>query len=107
MFDVADIWARRTGHTVRLVSANDHVHARRSMHYAGLAIDIHSDAPDALAEMMRRAGYRVLWKVAGHFGHLHVEVFDGTPMERERRERRAPLPSLGTPVTSPNGSGER
>ena len=107
MFDVADIWARRTGHSVRLVSANDHVHARRSMHYAGLAIDMLSDAPDALAEMMRRAGYRVLWKVPGHFGHLHVEVSDGTPVERKRPERRLPVPAPGTPVTSPNTSGER
>lgn len=104
MFDVADIWARRTGHSVRLVSANDHVHARRSMHYAGLAIDMLSDAPDALAELMRRAGYRVLWKVPGHFSHLHVEMPDGTPVERERR---LPVPPLGTPVTSPDGSGER
>jgi len=74
MFDLADIWASRTGHEVRLVSANDHVHARRSMHYAGLAIDLHSSAPDLLAETMRTLGFRVLWKVPGHFGHLHVEV---------------------------------
>ena len=56
---------------------------------------------------MRRAGYRVLWKVAGHFNHLHVEVPDGTPVERERPERRLPVPSPGTPVTSPNAPGER
>jgi hypothetical protein len=104
MFDVADIWARRTGHTVRLVSANDHVHARRSMHYAGLAIDMHSSDPDALAEMMRRAGYRVLWRVAGHFNHLHVEVPDGTPVERERSERKDPLPSPRTSASSPTAS---
>ena len=78
MFDLADIWSRRTGHEVRLVSANDHVHARESMHYHGHAIDLHSDAPDALAEAMRGLGYRVLWKVPGHFGHVHVEVADAT-----------------------------
>jgi hypothetical protein len=82
MFDVADIWSRRTGHTVRLVSANDHVHARRSMHYAGKAIDLHSSAPDALADLMRSVGYRVLWRVAGHFNHVHVEVPEGTPIPR-------------------------
>jgi hypothetical protein len=76
MFDLADIWARRTGNEVRLVSANDHVHSRKSMHYAGLALDLHSNAPDALAEAMRSLGYRVLWKVPGHFGHLHVELAD-------------------------------
>lgn len=89
MFDLADIWATRTGNTVRLVSANDHVHARRSMHYAGLAIDLHSSAPDALAEAMRRAGYRVLWKVPGHYGHLHVETPGGAPVERPRRSPAA------------------
>ena len=73
MFDLADIWARRTGHEVRLVSANDHVHSRRSMHYEGRAIDLHSSAPDALADAMRQLGFRVLWRVPGHFGHLHVE----------------------------------
>ena len=78
MFDLADIWARRTGHEVRLVSANDHVHARKSMHYDGQAIDLISNAPDDLAEAMRALGYRVLWKVPGHFGHVHVELADAT-----------------------------
>lgn len=78
MFDLADVWATRTGNDVRLVSANDHVHARRSMHYAGLAIDLHSSANDALAEAMRKLGFRVLWNVPGHFGHLHVEMPDAT-----------------------------
>jgi hypothetical protein len=74
IFDVADIWAARTGATVRLVSANDHVHSRASAHYDGLAVDLHSSAPDALAAAMRQAGFVVLWRVPGHFGHLHVEV---------------------------------
>ena len=73
IFDLADIWSRRTGHDVRMVSANDHVHTRRSAHYAGFAVDLHSSAPDALAAAMRRAGYRVLWRVPGHHAHLHVE----------------------------------
>jgi hypothetical protein len=78
MFDLADIWARRTGHEVRLVSANDHVHARKSMHYDGEAIDLVSNAPDELAAALRALGYRVLWKVPGHFGHMHVELADAT-----------------------------
>jgi len=73
IFDIADVWATRTGNTVRLVSANDHVHARRSAHYAGLAVDLHGSNLDALAEMFRRIGYKVLWKVKGHFSHVHVE----------------------------------
>jgi D-alanyl-D-alanine dipeptidase len=74
IFDVADIWAARTGQSVTLVSANDHVHSRASAHYEGLAVDLHSSAPDALAEAMRLAGFTVLWRVPGHFNHLHVEA---------------------------------
>lgn len=74
MLDLADIWATRSGEDVRLVSANDHVHARRSAHYAGQAVDLHSSANDRLAGMLRRFGYLVLWKVRGHFGHVHVET---------------------------------
>ena len=61
---------------MRLVSANDHIHSRASAHYEGLAVDLHSSAPDALADAMRQAGFLVLWRVPGHFGHLHVEVTD-------------------------------
>ena len=89
MFDVADIWATRTGFSVRLVSGNDHTHARQSMHYAGLAVDLHSSEPDALAATMRRAGYRVLWRVAGHFNHLHVEVPDAVPVSQGLAVRRS------------------
>ena len=74
MFDLADIWARRTGEEVRLVSANDHVHSRKSAHYEGRAIDLHSSANGALAQALRALGYAVLWNVAGHFGHVHVEA---------------------------------
>ena len=74
MFDLADIWARRTGEAVRLVSANDHVHSRTSAHYDGLAIDLHSSANGALAGVLRAAGYAVLWNVRGHFSHVHVQA---------------------------------
>jgi hypothetical protein len=73
MFDMANIWAARTGQDVRLVSANDHVHTRGSAHYAGLALDFQSSDPDGLSMLFRLAGYRVLWKVPGHYGHVHVE----------------------------------
>ena len=74
MFDLVDIWAARTNNEVTLVSANDHIHARGSAHYAGLAVDLHTMDPDRLAQMLRRAGYRVLWKVPGHYAHIHVEI---------------------------------
>ena len=56
-----------------MVSANDHIHARRSSHYAGFAVDLHSSDLDALARTMRSAGYNVLWRVPGHYSHVHVE----------------------------------
>ncbi len=74
IFDLADIWAARTGNDVRLVSGNDHVHSRRSAHYLGEAVDFHSSDPDGLAALFRQSGYRVLWKVAGHYAHVHVEL---------------------------------
>ena len=54
---MADIWARRTGQSVRLVSANDHVHSRASAHYEGRAVDLHSSANEQLARTMRALGF--------------------------------------------------
>ena len=79
MFDLADIWAKRSGKDVRLVSANDHVHSRGSAHYDGKALDFQSSDMDGLSQTFRQAGYRVLWKVPGHYGHVHVEEGDGRP----------------------------
>lgn len=87
IFDLADIWAARTGNDVRLVSANDHLHNRGSAHYDGLALDFHSSDPDGLSAMLRRAGYRVLWKVRGHYAHVHVE--HDRPADAARRSVRA------------------
>ena len=82
MFDLADIWATRTGRDVRLVSANDHVHSRGSAHYAGKALDFQSSDNDGLSALFRQAGYRVLWRVPGHYGHVHVEDAPGRPSPR-------------------------
>ena len=73
MFDLADIWAARSGQDVTLVSGNDHIHSRGSAHYDGEALDFHSSDPDGLSALFRQAGYRVLWRVPGHFAHVHVE----------------------------------
>jgi hypothetical protein len=88
MFDLAEIWAARTRRDVRLVSANDHVHSRGSAHYMGLALDFHSSDPEGLSEVFRRAGYRVLWKIPGHYGHVHVE-YDGASEFSQRALRPA------------------
>jgi hypothetical protein len=82
MFDLADIWATRAGKDVRLVSANDHVHSRGSAHYDGKALDFQSSDNDGLSAVFRQAGYRVLWRVPGHYGHVHVEEGDGRPSPR-------------------------
>jgi D-alanyl-D-alanine dipeptidase len=95
IFDVADIWARRTGQSVTLVSANDHVHSRASAHYEGRAVDLHSSANELLARAMRALGFAVLWNVRGHYGHVHVETPGvdavaraiGPPAPREVRRR--------------------
>jgi len=80
MFYLADIWAARTGKDVRLVSANDHVHSRGSAHYDGRALDFQSSDNDGLSAMFRNAGYRVLWRVPGHYGHVHVEDASRRPL---------------------------
>jgi hypothetical protein len=91
MFDLADIWATRRGEHVRLVSANDHVHSRRSAHYDGMALDFQSSDPDGLSTTFKLAGYRVLWKVPGHFGHVHVEQYEATAPESPSRFASRPL----------------
>jgi hypothetical protein len=101
IFDLADIWAARTANDVRLVSGNDHVHSRRSAHYLGEALDFHSSDPDGLAAVFRQAGYRVLWRVPGHYAHVHVELSDGGAprplyqMTQEKSESSARRPRVG------------
>jgi hypothetical protein len=105
MFHLADIWATRTGRDVRLVSANDHVHSQGSAHYAGLALDFQSSDPDGLSTAFQRAGYRVLWKVPGHYGHVHVQQERPSDTAMDRRAvtqtlRRAPRTQARTGVRS-------
>lgn len=103
MFDLADIWATRTGTDVRLVSANDHVHTRGSAHYDGKALDFQSSDMDGLSALFRQAGYRVLWRVPGHYGHVHVEEWDGRALPRlgepseETRQASAHRPATRGP----------
>lgn len=87
IFDLADIWAARTGNTVRLVSANDHIHSRGSAHYAGRALDLHSSDEAGLASVLDRSGYRVLWNMRGHYGHVHVECEEPSPPALRKASR--------------------
>ena len=106
IFDIADIWASRTRNEVTLVSANDHVHSRSSAHYSGVALDLHSSDPAGLAAALRRAGYRVLWNVPGHYGHVHAQPTDMTvlrprPLRLKRPDsvrQTPPSPDAVSPV---------
>lgn len=63
-----------------------HVHAHHSAHYSGRAIDVnvgagviearsrYAHAFDSLAASMRSRGYKVLWRVPGHYNHIHVQI---------------------------------
>lgn len=61
------------------------VHAPNGWHYKSGALDVNADHMpggemknlDALAAMLRRAGWHVLWRVKDHFDHLHVDVGGG------------------------------
>ena len=50
----------------------------------GCALDFHSTDPAGLASFLRWAGYKVLWNVRGHYGHLHVQP-DGPQLALYRR----------------------
>ena len=62
-----------------------HVHAHHSAHYSGNAIDInvgrgvvearsgYAHRFDQLASEARAAGYTVLWRVPGHYDHIHIQ----------------------------------
>ena len=67
------MWAVRTGYPLRVVSANDHIHAKNSLHYAGRAIDFQGSNLPGLAAWMQLMGFNVLWAVPGHYNHVHVE----------------------------------
>ncbi len=107
IFDLADIWAARTGNTVRLVSGNDHVHSRGSAHYAGVAVDLHSSDPEGLSDALRRLGYRVLWNVQGHRGHVHVEVENASAPRRFPRVVRALRERGSTPAAGDSSAADR
>jgi hypothetical protein len=100
IFDLADIWAKRTGNDVRLASANDHIHSRGSTHYAGLAVDLHASDMDGLAQAMRHAGYRVLWNVPGHYAHVHVEPDGGRQAESRPLRPTARTRAAGNELNS-------
>lgn len=75
---LADYWATIHGAQLRVVSGMDHIHARHSAHYKGMAIDIQAptEVLDALAIWFKGWGYRVLWRTRGHWHHVHIEELE-------------------------------
>jgi len=71
MYWTAAVWAVRSGNWVTVVSANDHIHMKDSMHYSNRALDFHSSDIDGLNMWLNYQGYGTLWQVAGHFNHVH------------------------------------
>jgi len=54
----------------------DRVHVEGSAHYDNRAIDIpvnNKQLGDRVAKFWRDRGYYVLWQVAGHYNHVHVQ----------------------------------
>lgn len=74
MWHDAVTWAVRSGNTLTLVSANDHIHMDNSKHYQNMALDFHSSDMDGLDAHLRFSGYGTLWNVRGHYMHVHSEI---------------------------------
>jgi len=99
LLKLVSLWSNRAGHNVRVNSLNDHDHQRgtagkrESLHYSDLAGDFsisHTNgkpnrkAMAELADFLKTHlgfGYDVVFNVAGHKNHLHVEYDDN---ERKR-----------------------
>lgn len=86
---LASYWAEMLGASLRVVSAMDHIHARQSAHYSGMAIDFQGEHLDSLATWFREWGYTVYWKQPGHWKHVHVEDNGGHPKPPRRHRRRS------------------
>lgn len=94
------------------------VHTKGSAHYSGNAIDVNvgtgvveANDPvwgkkfDALAEQIRSAGYKVIWRAPGHYNHLHAELGGGgNSVKPEMTPGEAP-PSSG-PQAAPTESAD-
>ena len=63
----------------------DPVHVTGSAHYENRAIDIpvnNMDLGDKVANWWRGKGYKVLWRVAGHYNHVHVQWAKGQKKDK-------------------------
>lgn len=92
------------------------VHRGRG-HYEGRAIDVNAgtgvveaDDPvwgprfDDIAEKARAAGYTVIWRSAGHFNHMHIEI-PGGPQGAQGTTPQAAPPPMNSPYMMPQRPG--
>jgi len=64
----------------------DPVHTKGSAHYENRAIDIpvnNMDLGDKVANWWRGKGYKVLWRVEGHYNHVHVQWAKGQKKDKK------------------------
>ena len=71
----------------------DPVHAKGSAHYENRAIDIpvnNMDLGDKVANWWRGKGYKVLWRVEGHYNHVHVQWAKGQKKDKKAKKKEQP-----------------
>lgn len=86
MLELAAYWATLSGAYLRVVSAMDHIHGKHSAHYSGDALDFQGQQLDDFAKWMRGWGFVVLYKVRGHWNHVHVQA---VPLWHQMRYTRS------------------
>jgi len=99
------VWAVRSGHTVTIVSGDDHLHARTSKHYSGHALDLHASADlPGLNRWLLHHGYVTLFQVPNHWQHIHAQMRESlqpTPVGAFQPGRIADLAALGGDARTP------
>ena len=92
------------------------VHTKNSAHYRGEAMDINigegnieannpamSSKFDQLAEQLRTAGYKVIWRAPGHYNHLHVQTGSGESGHETAASGTSGMGAAG--ATTPGSAG--
>ena len=93
------------------------VHRGRG-HYEGRAIDVNAGygveeaydpvwGPrfDEIAAKAKAAGYTVIWRSAGHYNHMHIEVPAGGPQTAQGTTPQAAPPPMNAPSMVPQRPG--
>ena len=82
----------------------DPVHAKGSAHYENRAIDIpvnNMDLGDKVANWWRGKGYKVLWRVEGHYNHVHVQWAKGQKKDKKAKKKEQPQSQTPPPAQAP------